>query len=143
MEIEKKLNISLIGLIGSTLLIISEFFPWFSDENLIELFILITIVQIENSFLFLFPLISGSICLTASILVIYKFDFRIKSVILSFVGLGFQFIFFIDYLSQEILFLSEARPGFYIGVIGFLLIISNVIYLLTNTEKKGGLDNHQ
>lgn len=143
MEIEKKLNISLIGLIGSSFLIISEFFPWFSDENLIELFILITIVQIENSFLFLFPLISGSICLTASILVIYKFDFRIKSVILSFVGLGFQFIFFIDYLSQEILFLSEAGPGFYIGVIGFLLMISNLIYLLTNTEKKGGLDNHQ
>lgn len=138
MEIEKKLNISLIGLIGSTFLIISEFFPWFSDENLIELFILFTTVQIENSFLFLFPLISGSICLIASILIIYKIAFRIRSVILSFVGLGFQFIFFLDYFSQVIAFLPETGPGLYIGVIGFFLIIGNLIYLLTITEKNGG-----
>ncbi|MHA2394352.1 MAG: hypothetical protein ACXAEX_20635, partial [Promethearchaeota archaeon] len=107
MEIEKKLTVSLIGLIGSIFLTISEFFPWFSPENLIELFILFTSVQIENSFLFLFPLISGIICLIANLLIIYKIDFRIKSVILSFVGLGFQFIFFIDYISQVITFLPD------------------------------------
>jgi hypothetical protein len=76
--------------------------------------------------------------LIANLLIIYKIDFRIKSVILSFVGLGFQFIFFIDYISQVITFLPDTGPGLYLGIIGFLLIIVNVIYLLTTVEKLEG-----
>ena len=36
MEFKRFLNIQLLILIGPILLILSEFFPWFSDENLIE-----------------------------------------------------------------------------------------------------------
>ncbi|MHA2179958.1 MAG: hypothetical protein ACXAAH_00895 [Promethearchaeota archaeon] len=136
MQLNKN-NVSflILGLIGPILLILSEFFPWFSDYNLVELFIITTFVEIENSFLFLFPLISGIICLIASMLVIYNSEFRIKTVILSLIGLGFQLIFFIDYISQELGFLTSAGVGIYLGSLGFLLIIINVISLLTRVEK--------
>jgi len=138
MEPKKRFNILFLGLVGPILLIISEFYPWFSSNNLIELFILFTSVQIKNSFLFLFPLISGVLCLISIFLIIYKTEFRIRAVILSFVGLGFQLIFFIDYISQVIEFLPDADLGFYLGVIGFFFIIVNIIYLLSKTEKFSG-----
>ncbi|MHA2005944.1 MAG: hypothetical protein ACXABO_00415 [Promethearchaeota archaeon] len=138
MELKKTFNFQLLGLMGPVLLILSEFFLWFSDYNLFELYIIYTTIEIENSFLFLFPLISGVICLLAVILNIYKNEFRVKSAILSFVGLGFQLIFFIDYISQEIEFINNAGIGLYLGVIGFLLIIVNVISFLTKVETESG-----
>lgn len=132
----KILNFQLLGLIGPIFLILSEFFSWFTDYNLFELYLFYIKFEIENSFLFLFPLISGIICLLAVIIVIYKDEFRVKSAILSFVGLGFQLLFFIDYISQEIAFVYNAGIGLYLGVIGFLLIIVNVISFLTKVEKR-------
>jgi len=138
MELKKIYFVLILGLSGPILLILSEFFSWFSDYNLIELYVLYTDLQIENSFLFLFPLISGIVCLIANVLVIYKVEFRIKSIILSFVGLGFQLLFFIDHISQEIEFISDAGFGFYLGIFGFLLIIINVINVLTTIENQSG-----
>lgn len=139
MQLKKKvLSFLLLGSIGPILLIISEFFPWFSNYNLIELYIITTFVEIENSFLFLFPLISGIICLISSMLVVYNVEFRIKTILLSLVGLGFQLIFFIDYISQELGFLSNAGVGVYLGIFGFLLIIVNIINVLSNAEKESG-----
>ena len=77
----KPKNIYLVLLLGLScpiLLILSEFFSWFSDYNLIELYVIITDSQIEDSFLFLFPIISGVICLIANGLVIYNSEFKIK-----------------------------------------------------------------
>ena len=136
MELKKTFNFQLLGLIGPILLILSEFFSWFSDYNLFELYLIFTTTELENSFLFLFPLISGIICLLAVIIVIYKDEFRVRSAILSFVGLGFQLIFFIDYISQEIEFVYNAGIGLYLGAFGFLLIIVNVINFLTKVEKE-------
>ncbi|KKN31269.1 hypothetical protein LCGC14_0825580 [marine sediment metagenome] len=139
MKLRNYINTSLIGLIGSILLIVSEFFSWFSGYNLIEIYLITTSVAIEDSFLFLFPLISGIICLIGSILVIYKYELRIKSVIISFVGLGFLLIFFFDYISQEIEYFSNAGPGLYLGVAGFLLIVFNIIIaLITKENNKDG-----
>ena len=136
MQLKKNvLSFLLLGLIGPILLIISEFFPWFSSYNLIELFIITTFAEIENSFLFLFPLISGIVCLVANMLVTYNAEFRIKTVILCLVRLGFQLIFFIDYISQELGFLSNAGVGVYLGSFGFFLIIINIINVLTRVEK--------
>ncbi len=135
-----KINVSflLLGLIGPILLILSEFFPWFSSYNLVELFIITTFAEIENSFLFLFPLISGIVCLIANMLVLYNVEFRIKTVILSLVGLGFQLIFFIDYISHELEFLTNPGVGIYLGIFGFLLIIINIINILTRVVKDSG-----
>ena len=135
MELKKYVNTLLIGLIGSILLILSEFFSWFSNHNLIELYIITTLVAIEDSFLFLFPIISGIICLIASILVIYKIELKVKSTIIFFVGLGFLSIFFFYHITQEIEYLSNAGIGFYLGVAGFLLIIINIINVLITIEK--------
>jgi len=128
----------LLGLSGPILLIFSEFFSWFSDYNLIELYVIITDSQIEDSFLFLFPIISGVICLIANGLVIYNSEFKIKSIILSFIGIGFQLLFFIDHIAQEIEFISDAGIGLYLGIFGFLLILINLIYVLTTIENHSG-----
>lgn len=118
MELRKYLNVSIIGLIGSIILILSEFFYWFSDYNLIELYVIYSTIAIEDSFLYLFPLLSGVICLIASILVIYKIELKVKSVIIFFLGLGFLLVFFFDYITQEIEYISNASVGFYLGVAG-------------------------
>jgi len=124
-----------MGAVGSILLILSEFFSWFSDYSLIEIYVITSSVNIEDSFLFLFPLLSGIICLIASILVIYKIELKVKSVIIFFVGLGFLIIFFVDYITQDIEYISSAGIGFYLGVIGFLLILFNIINILITVEK--------
>ena len=139
MQLKKNVvSFLLLGLIGPILLIISEFFPWFSSYNLVELFIITSFAEIENSFLFLFPVISGIVCLIANMLVIYNIEYRIKTVILSLVGLGFQLIFFIDYISLEVGFLTNAGVGIYLGIFGFLLIIINIISVLTRVENDSG-----
>jgi hypothetical protein len=135
MEYKKYLNSYLIGLLGSIFLILSEFLPWFSVYNLIEIFIITNEIAIEDSFLFLFPLMSGIICLIAGILVMYDIKLRIKSVIISFAGLGFFLIFLIDYIIQVIQYLSNARIGFYFGILGFLLVLIHLINLLISVEK--------
>ena len=135
MEHKKYLNSYLIGLVGSIFLIASEFLQWFSEYNLMEIFIITNEIAIEDSFLFLFPLMSGVICSIASILVIYQIKFKIKSVIVSFIGLGFFLIFLIDYIIQVIQYLPTARIGFYLGIIGFLLVLFNLLNLLITSEK--------
>lgn len=135
MELKKYLNTYILGVIGSVILIISEFFSWFTDYSLIEIYVISSSVAIEDSFLYLFPLMSGIICLIASSLVIYKIELKIKCVIIFFVGLGFLIIFFIDYITQEISYISNANIGFYLGVIGFLLILFNIINILITIEK--------
>ena len=54
------------------------------------------------------------------------------------VYLSFQIIFFIDYIAQEIEFFPDAGVGFYLGLIGFLLIILNVVNVLTSVENSSG-----
>ncbi len=136
MELKKYINTLIIGLIGSILLIISEFFSWFSNYNLLEIYIITTSVELADSFLFLFPLLSGITCLIASFLVIYRIELKVKSVILSFVGLGFMLTFFIDYISQEIEYFSNSETGFYLGIVGFLLVLFNIINVLIALQKQ-------
>jgi len=136
MELKKYINTLIIGLIGSLLLIISEFFSWFSNYNLLEIYIITTSIELADSFLFLFPLLSGIICLIASFLVIYRVELKVKSVILSFVGLGFMLIFFIDYISQEIEYFSNSGIGFYLGVAGFLLVLFHIVNILIALQKQ-------
>jgi hypothetical protein len=138
MKLKKMYIILILGLSGPILLILSEFFSWFSDYNLIELYVIFTDLKIEDSFLYLFPLISGVICLIANVLVIYNLVYRVKSIILSFVGIGFQLLFFIDHITQEIEFISDAGIGLYLGIFGFLLILVNLIYVLITDENQSG-----
>ncbi len=134
---EKALNIldfRLVGLVGSILLIVSEFLPWFSEFSLFDAYILYTITAVEESFIFLFPLISGIICLIASLLVISNLEYKINSVIITLIGLGFLSLFLVDFIPGELFYLSKAGIGFYLCIAGFMIMIINIMLILIAKE---------
>ncbi|MFX1339284.1 MAG: hypothetical protein ACFFDK_11800 [Promethearchaeota archaeon] len=134
---EKSLNFldfRLVGLVGSILLIVSEFLPWFSEYSLFDVYILYTNTAVEESFIFLFPIISGVICLIASLLVLSNLEYKINSVIITLIGLGFLSLFLVDFIPGELLYLSKAGIGFYLCIAGFMIMIVNIILILIAKE---------
>ncbi len=134
MNIKKYLDFRLLGLTGSILLIISQFLSWFSNQSLIYIYVVTTSVAIEDSFLYLFPLISGIICLVGTGLIVYKIDYRINSVIINFVGLGFFLIFIFKIVTEEFIYLPTAQIGFYFSIIGSILIFFDILNILMIKE---------
>ena len=134
---EKKWNIldyRLVGLIGSLILIVSEFLPWISEFSLFDIYILFTITSVEESFIFVFPLISGIICLIASLLIIINLEYKINSVIIACIGLGFLTLFLVDFIPGELFYLSKAGIGFYLCIAGFMVMIFHIILILISKE---------
>jgi len=134
MSIKKYLDFRLLGLAGSILLIISQFLSWFSEQSLLTIYILTTSVAIEDSFLYLFPLISGIICLGGSVLIIYKIEYRINSVIINLVGLGFFLVFIFEIVTKEFIYLPTAQIGFYFSIIGSILVFFDILNILMIKE---------
>ena len=134
MSIKKYLDFRLLGLTGSILLIISQFLAWFSDQSLLYIYIITTSVAIEDSFLYLFPLISGIICLGGSVLIVYKIEYRINSVIINLVGLGFFLVFIFEIVTKEFIYLPTAQIGFYFSIIGSILIFFDILNVLMIKE---------
>jgi hypothetical protein len=134
MNIKKYLDFRLLGLTGSILLIVSQFLSWFSNQSLLYIYIITTSVAIEDSFLYLFPLISGIICLVGTGLIFYKIDYRINSVIINLVGLGFFLIFVFKIVTEEFIYLPTAQIGFYFSIIGSILIFFGIINVLIIKE---------
>jgi len=136
MDIKKYIDLRIIGLIGASLMILSEFLPWFSELSLFEIYLISTLIQLEDSFLHIFPLMCGIICLLAGLLFIYykkkEKVYTINSVIINFIGLGFFLIFLLDFIPSNFDFLPIAGLGFYLCIAGFLLIIIDVVNLLSN-----------
>ena len=130
----KNLNLRLVGLLGSILLIISEFLPWISGQSLLEIYVFYTYVKVEESFLYLFPLVSGIICLIGCIIVYYDSDYKINSVIVNFIGLGFLLLFFFEIIPGEVFYISGLQIGFYICIAGFFIVLINVIIILLINE---------
>ncbi|MBY9003415.1 MAG: hypothetical protein KGD73_05540 [Candidatus Lokiarchaeota archaeon] len=128
MNIRKYIDLRLIGIVGSCLLIVSQFSSWYSGLSLINIFLITTSVAIEDSFLYLFPLISGIICFIGTFLVLYKLEYKLNSVIINFIGLGFFLIFIIEIVPKDFLYIGSV--GFYFAVIGALLILLDVINVL-------------
>ena len=134
MSIKKYLDFRLLGLTGSILMIISQFLSWFSNQSLLYIYIITTSVAIEDSFLYLFPLISGIICLVGTGLIVYKIDYRINSVIINFVGLGFFLIFIFEIVTKEFIYLPTAQIGFYFSIIGSILVFFDILNVLMIKE---------
>ena len=130
MTIKKYLDFRLLGLTGSILLILSQFLPWFSSQSLLDIYIISTSVAIEDSFLYLFPLICGIICLVGVIVIIYNLDYKINSVIINFIGLGFFLVFIIEIIPRELLYIPYAEIGFYFSIIGSILIFFDILNIL-------------
>ena len=135
MNIKRYLDFRLLGLTGSILLILSQFLSWFSDRSLLQTFIDTTSVAFKYSnFLYLFPLISGLICLVGTIIILYNIEYRINSVIINFIGLGFFLIFLIQIIPSEFLYLYT-KIGFYFSIIGSILIFFDILNILIIKEK--------
>lgn len=134
MNIKKYLDFRLLGLTGSILMIISEFLSWFSNQSLLYIYIITTSVAIEDSFLYLFPLISGIICLVGTGLILYKIDYRINSVIINLVGLGFFLMFVFEIVIKEFIYLPTAQIGFYFSILGSILIFFDILNVLIFKE---------
>lgn len=129
----------LLGLAGSILMMISQFLSWLSDYSLLDWYIDYLRVNIASAFLYLFPLICGSICLIGTLLLYFKLEYRISSVIINFVGFGFFLIFIFELIPQEIEYIPNAGIGFYISIIGSILIFfHNLNILLTRAKYKEG-----
>ena len=132
LNLKKYLDFRLLGLAGSICIIISEFLSWFSGLSLLNIYVITTSTAIEDSFLYIFPLISGSICFIGTILIIYKADFRVNSVIINFTGLAFYLIFLLKLIPEHVLYLFSGL-GFYISVTGLILVFFDILHiLLTN-----------
>ncbi len=134
MNIKKYLDFRLLGLTGSILMIISEFLSWFSNQSLLYIYIITTSVAIEDSFLYLFPLISGIICLVGTGLILYKIDYRINSVIINLVGLGFFLMFVFEIVIKEFIYLPTAQIGFYFSILGSILVFFDILNILIFKE---------
>jgi len=130
MNIKRFLDFRLLGLTGSVMLILSQFLPWFSSQSLLFIYIISTSVAIEDSFLYLFPLICGIICLAGAIVIMYNLDYKINAVIINFIGLGFFLIFIIEIIPKELLYIPYAEIGFYFSIIGSILIFFDILNIL-------------
>ena len=135
MNIKRFLDFRLLGLTGSVLLVLSQFLPWFSNQSLLSIYIISTSVAIEDSFLYLFPLICGIICLVGAIVILYNLDYKINSVIINFIGLGFFLIFIIEIIPRELLYIPYAEIGFYFSVIGSILIFFEILNILLTKQE--------
>jgi hypothetical protein len=135
MNIKKYLDFRLLGLTGSILLILSQFLSWISNQSLLDWYILYTSIAIEDSFLYLFPLICGIICLVGTIVIIYNIEYRINSVIINFIGLGFFLVFLIEIIPIEFIYLPNAGIGFYFSIIGAILVFFDILNILLSKEK--------
>ena len=135
MNIKRYLDFRLLGLTGSVMLILSQFLPWFSSQSLLYIYIISTSVAIEDSFLYLFPLICGIICLVGVIVIIYNLDYKINSVIINFIGLGFFLIFIIEIIPKELLYIPYAEIGFYFSIIGSILIFFEILNILLTKQE--------
>ena len=130
MNFKKYIDLKLFGVIGSILMIISQFIIWYSGLSLFDIYLIVTSIALEDSFLFLFPLISGSICLVGCVLTLIKEEYRINSVIIVFIGLGFFLIFLIELIPQDFPYLGTAELGFYLSIVGAILVLLDIINVL-------------
>ncbi|MFO8018261.1 MAG: hypothetical protein R6U96_06465 [Promethearchaeia archaeon] len=129
-NLREYLDFRLMGLCGSLLIIISEFLPWLTDYSLLNIYIFQTTIALEDAFFYLFPLISGIICLTGTCILYYKEDYQINAVIVFLVGLGFLLLFFFDFIPGELEYLPTIGIGFYFCIAGFILNIFYTINIL-------------
>jgi len=142
MNIRKYIDLRLIGIVGSCLLIVSQFSYWYSGLSLINIYLITASGAIEDSFLYLFPLISGCICFVGTFLVLYKLEYKLNSVIINFIGLGFFLIFLFELIPKDFPYISSIEIGFYFAVIGALLILLDILNVLKlNNDREEGSEN--
>ncbi|MGV9171399.1 MAG: hypothetical protein ACOC35_02360 [Promethearchaeia archaeon] len=133
-NLKQYVDFRLMGLFGSILIIISQFLPWLTNFSLLNIYILQTTVAIEDAFFYLFPVISGVLCLIGALILYYDKDYRINAVIVFFIGLGFLLLFLFDFIPSELQYLPNIGIGFYFCIAGFIMNIFYTINILITKE---------
>lgn len=128
------LDYRILGLLGSILIIVSEFIPWLSSFTLINIYLLSLGADVLSAYLYLFPLISGVICLMGNLIILKRPNFKLNSVIINIIGLSFLLLFFFYFIPNEILYLTDAGIGFYCCFTGFILVIIDIMTILVVKE---------
>ena len=121
------------GIVGGVLVIVSTLFPWFSTYNIFTMYIISG--ASPDSFIYFFPMMSGIICLVGSFLFVYRPELKINSVIIEMIGLGFNLLFSLDFITNHGQYLLNIQIGFYIFAVGFALIFWEVIAKLYQKEE--------
>jgi hypothetical protein len=129
-EIKKIFDLRLLGIIGSILMILSQFLSWYSGISLFSIYLIMISFSLGDSFLFLFPLISGSITLVGTLLILFKGEYKVNSVIIIFIGLGFFLIFLVELIPQDLPYMGTVEIGFYLSVVGAILVLLDIINIL-------------
>ncbi|TFG18567.1 MAG: hypothetical protein EU533_07615 [Promethearchaeota archaeon] len=134
MQIKKYVDYRLFGLLGSALMMISEFLVWFSNLTLWQIFQIKSTFLMDDAFLYIFPLVSGIICGVASLLSLYREDYKINATIIYLVGLGFMLLFLYDFTVEEVSFLTQAGIGFYFCIAGFMFVLIDMFNVLLSKD---------
>ncbi|MBD3193911.1 MAG: hypothetical protein GF317_02575 [Candidatus Lokiarchaeota archaeon] len=135
MNLKSFLDIKLLGIVGAILVLLSEILPWSSSYSLLEIYVITINVQIENAFLFLFPIVSGILSLIANIIQFTKLKEKVEFYILDIMSLGLLFLFFFEIIPDELIYYLD-YIGIYFCISGLLFILINLILRLTSNKKK-------
>lgn len=124
-----------VGIVGGMVVIISTFLPWFSDNSLYLMYIYSG--ADSDSFVYFFPIMSGIICVIGSFLYILRPYLKINSVIIELIGLGFNLLFLLDFIANHGAYILNIQFGFYLFVIGLILIFIEIYIKLQQKEEEG------
>lgn len=135
-------NNTITGIIiclGSVLLLLSEFEPWFSSQYSCWDLYNNYPFPVVNNYIFLTPLISSILGLSVGITLF--FIQKLKKIIvylILFIGLSFMGMFLIDVFSEEgIILLDSIGP--ILSILGFgVLFFGFFYYLISETPEKVG-----
>jgi hypothetical protein len=122
-------KVLLWGVLGSALIILSEFLDWSLGFSAY-----ITAVYYDDSYFF--PLIGGILALIGVMIGFFAPKKRIAGILIQFFGLSILLIFLFDYMANNWIFLPNAQLGVYLYVTGIFLTFIEVIWLLTIFGKK-------
>jgi hypothetical protein len=68
--------------------------------------------------------------LVGTLVIIYNLEYKINSVIINFIGLGFFLVFITEIIPKELLYIPYAEIGFYFSIVGSILIFFDILNIL-------------
>lgn len=116
-------KVYILGILGGTLLILSEIFPLHSEYSAFDLIWLQDII-------YWFPLCGGILILGGALFGLIFIERQIPTVLLQFSGLTITLLFLIEYLHLNWKFLNNAQMGLYLLIIGISITFLEIIWAL-------------
>jgi len=131
---KSKLITIIIFIAGGTILLISEFIPWFSDEYSLWDIAIGASYLFESYYYYFIPLICSIIILILTFLLIFikKLNNTVIYIIL-FINLTIYLIFLLEMFHIHNKYLYNS-PGFFVGIAGIGTIFLGILWFLNTTS---------